>query len=104
VAAICSQAMIIDRGEIVAEGTPSQLAARSRYHGAVTLTLATDLKTKAGQVLTALPNTHIEVTTRGDETSLPIFAGPGGLEPTSLLAQRARVYVRAIYRAARAGA
>ena len=79
--------MIIDRGEIVAEGTPSQLAARSRFHGAVTLTLDTHCKAQAGEALAALANTHIEVTTRGDETSLHIFADQGGLEPTALLAQ-----------------
>ena len=31
--AVCGAAMIIDRGQIVAEGTPSALAARSRYSG-----------------------------------------------------------------------
>ncbi|MDE1939002.1 MAG: ABC transporter ATP-binding protein [Alphaproteobacteria bacterium] len=39
VEAICTRAVIIDRGTIVADGTPSQLLARSRYHNAVTLAL-----------------------------------------------------------------
>ena len=95
--AICSQAMIIDRGEIVAEGTPSQLAARSRYHGAVTLTLDTALKTKAAEALVDLAGIHMEVTTRGDETSLHVFAAPDGLEPSALLAQvRERMSAQAI--------
>lgn len=38
--AICTRAVIIDRGGIVADGTPSELLARSRYHNAVTLSLA----------------------------------------------------------------
>jgi len=37
VEAICTRAVIIDRGRVVADGTPAQLLARSRYHNAVTL-------------------------------------------------------------------
>ncbi|MGZ5988609.1 MAG: ABC transporter ATP-binding protein [Rhizomicrobium sp.] len=39
VEAICSRAVIIDRGQIVADGTPAQLLTRSRYHNAVTITV-----------------------------------------------------------------
>ncbi len=39
VEAICTRAVIIDRGRIVADGTPAELLARSRHHNAVTLTL-----------------------------------------------------------------
>jgi ABC-2 type transport system ATP-binding protein len=37
--AVCSRALIISSGKLVADGTPAELAARSRYHNAVTLTL-----------------------------------------------------------------
>ena len=37
--AVCSRAAIIDRGKLVADGTPGELAARSRYHNAVTIAL-----------------------------------------------------------------
>ncbi len=37
VEAICTRAVIIDRGQIVADGTPAELLARSRYHNAVTV-------------------------------------------------------------------
>ncbi len=40
VEAICTRAVIIDRGRVVADGTPAQLLARSRHHNAVTLTIA----------------------------------------------------------------
>jgi len=40
VEAVCSRAVIIDHGKIVADGTPDELRARSRYHNAVTLTFA----------------------------------------------------------------
>jgi ABC-2 type transport system ATP-binding protein len=39
VEAVCTRAVIINRGVIVADGTPAQLQARSRYHNAVALTL-----------------------------------------------------------------
>ena len=39
VEAICTRAVIIDRGRIVADGKPAELLARSRYHNAVTLVL-----------------------------------------------------------------
>jgi ABC-2 type transport system ATP-binding protein len=40
VEAVCSRAIIIDRGRIVANGTPRELKARSEHAGAVTLRLA----------------------------------------------------------------
>ncbi len=39
VEAVCSRAIIIDRGQIVANGTPQELKSKSEYAGAVTLTL-----------------------------------------------------------------
>ncbi len=38
--AVCGRAVIIDRGRIVADGTPQELKARSRTHGAVILTVS----------------------------------------------------------------
>src|SRR5438046_10626315 len=40
VEAVCSRAIIIAHGRILADGTPAELAARSRYHNAVRLDLA----------------------------------------------------------------
>jgi ABC-2 type transport system ATP-binding protein len=37
--AVCTRAVVIARGRVVADGTPAELAARSRYHNAVTLSL-----------------------------------------------------------------
>ncbi len=37
VEAVCSRAIIIARGRILADGTPAELAARSRFHNAVRL-------------------------------------------------------------------
>ena len=41
VEAVCSRAMIVARGKVLADATPAELLARSRYQGAVSL-LATD--------------------------------------------------------------
>lgn len=41
VEAVCSRAVIINRGKLVFDGTPAELQRRSKYHNAVTLTLRT---------------------------------------------------------------
>ena len=39
VEAVCTRAIIVNRGRIVADGTPDQLRSRSRYHNAVAITV-----------------------------------------------------------------
>lgn len=41
VEAVCTRAIVVSRGRIVADGTPEELRSRSRYHNAVTITLKT---------------------------------------------------------------
>ena len=55
VTAVCTRAVIIANGRVLADATPSELEARSRYHHAVTLTLnkAEDYKT-VGDVLASI--------------------------------------------------
>ena len=90
--AICTNAMIIDRGAIVAQGTPSQLAAQSRYHGAVTVTLAAHDVAAAQQALADMAGVTLEVSWRGDEAGVHVFAAKDGPEPAVLLADiRGRV-------------
>jgi ABC-2 type transport system ATP-binding protein len=90
VEAICTRAVIIDRGRVVADGTPSQLLARSRHHNAVTLVLRANqadiaknkLKTLSGIAL-------VEQTTRADGlVELTAFPKSGALliETVSALA------------------
>jgi len=52
VSAVCSRAMIIGNGQLLVDGTPAELAAKSRFHGAVTLHL--EQATTAHQVLVGL--------------------------------------------------
>jgi ABC-2 type transport system ATP-binding protein len=56
VEAVCTRAIIIARGRIVADDTPQGLTARSRYHNAVSLQLADAAEyARAHAALTALP-------------------------------------------------
>ncbi len=41
VEAVCTRAIIIGHGRVLADGTPEKLAARSRYHGAISINLST---------------------------------------------------------------
>jgi ABC-2 type transport system ATP-binding protein len=54
--AVCTRAIIITNGKILADGTPSDLEAKSRYHNAVTITMrATTDKAAVRQSLLNLP-------------------------------------------------
>ena len=55
VEALCSRAIIIARGAIVADGTPAELRARSDRHNAVTLRLSAELAQRAIDALQLLP-------------------------------------------------
>jgi len=55
VEAICTRAMIIASGRVAADGTPEELARRSRYHNAVALTLEGGAGLGAEAALRALP-------------------------------------------------
>lgn len=55
VEAICTRAVIIDRGRIVADGTPAELLARSRHHNAVTLVVSAS---DAGAIKAKLGGLH----------------------------------------------
>ncbi|HEX4303816.1 MAG TPA: ABC transporter ATP-binding protein [Rhizomicrobium sp.] len=69
VEAICTRAVIIDRGQIVADGTPAQLLARSRYHNAVTIALPASARDTAAARLKTLPSVaSVEIEPRGDGT------------------------------------
>ncbi len=55
VEAVCSRAIIIAHGRILADGTPAELAARSRYHNAVRLGLPPGADTNIAAELARLP-------------------------------------------------
>ena len=53
--AVCDRAIIIDHGKVVADGTPSELESRSKYHNAVTISVGMDAAKEIEKVLKALP-------------------------------------------------
>jgi ABC-2 type transport system ATP-binding protein len=90
VEAVCSRAIIIARGRIVADDTPLGLAARSRYHNAVSLQLErADQLPNLQAAIAALPSVAgVEVNERdGRLTALP-RAGATILPTLSELAER----------------
>lgn len=48
--AVCSRAIIIAKGRVLADATPAELEARSRYHGAVSLTAPNPAAVREGLV------------------------------------------------------
>jgi ABC-2 type transport system ATP-binding protein len=98
--AICSRAVIIDRGKIVADGTPAQLQARSRHHNAVTLILPAGQASAATAKLKTLAGVlDIEAHSENGMASLTAFAREGVLliEDVSALAVAEGWDVRELY-------
>jgi ABC-2 type transport system ATP-binding protein len=88
--AVCTRAIIISRGRIVADDTPARLASKSRYYNAVSLQLARpDQLAAARTAVAALPAVaEVEVSERdGRLTALP-RAGATILPAVSELAAR----------------
>ena len=79
VEAACSRAIIIDRGQIVANGTPAELKARSDNAGAVLLRVNGTPGAVIAQRLAALPVVRKTVTLKeeGGVASLRVFPGAG---------------------------
>jgi ABC-2 type transport system ATP-binding protein len=98
--AICTRAVIIDRGTLVADGTPAELLARSRYHNAVTLILSANEAEAAVARLKMLPAVaQIERKPLGDSVRLTAFPKGGALliEAVSALASRENWRVQELY-------
>jgi len=99
--AVCTRAVIIDRGRIVADGTPASLLARSRHHNAVTLSLPTAQLGPAKTVLGQQPYVaKVEEGPRYDSVAT-ITVFPRGhdliIENVSALAQAQRWDVKELY-------
>jgi ABC-2 type transport system ATP-binding protein len=78
VEAVCSRAIIIAHGRILADGTPGQLAERSRYHNAVRLGLADGASAGVRAELERLPGiAAVEPVTNAESDALMIFGADG---------------------------
>lgn len=56
--AVCSRATIISQGKLLFNGTPAELEARSRYHNAVNLLIATDTPGETAGTLQRVAGVH----------------------------------------------
>ena len=97
--AVCTRAIIIARGRIVADDTPAGLAARSRYHNAVSLRLGSASQLESARAaLAALPEVaEVEVSER--EARLTALPRPGALvlPAVSALATREHLSVQDLH-------
>src|SRR5262249_7259609 len=80
VEAVCSRAIIIARGRVLADGTPTELAARSRTHNAVRLGAALESQGALREALALLPVVAaVEEVHDAEGTGLLVF--PRGDQP-----------------------
>jgi ABC-2 type transport system ATP-binding protein len=78
VEAVCSRAIIIAHGRVLADGTPAELAARSRYHNAVRLDLASGDAAAIAAELQQLPGVaSVEIAADSGHATLWVFAQDG---------------------------
>jgi ABC-2 type transport system ATP-binding protein len=99
--AICTRAVIIDRGRVVADGTPAELLARSRHHNAVTLSLPAEQAASAANKLKSMNTVAtVEQTAPADGVvRMTAFAKNGALlvEDVSAMATAEKWDVRELY-------
>jgi ABC-2 type transport system ATP-binding protein len=75
VTAVCTRALIIAHGKIVADGTPPELEAHSRHHNAVTLKIDAAAAEAAGTALRALED--VASVQKSGEAELLVFPKSG---------------------------
>ncbi len=82
--AVCTRAMVINRGRVVADCSPMELAAQSRYHNAVTLrvrNMTGEVLRKALETVSGVDGVEIEADVNADAengaTSCTVFARNG---------------------------
>jgi ABC-2 type transport system ATP-binding protein len=100
VEAVCTRAVIIDRGRVVADGTPAQLLARSRHHNAVTLQLPEKQADSVAARVKAMPDVaDVEQSTSDGSATITAFPKDGALliEEISAMAARENWDVKELY-------
>jgi len=78
VEAACSRAIIIDRGRIVANGTPDELKKRSEQSGAVTLRLVDGSSALVTQKLNQIPAVESCVVIEDSPVTIRAYSKPNG--------------------------
>jgi ABC-2 type transport system ATP-binding protein len=78
VEAVCSRAIIIAHGRILADATPAELARRSRHHNAVRLTVAGgDIALVQAELLRLPAVAGVEILDDGEDKGLLVFPRDG---------------------------
>ena len=90
VEAVCSRAIIIARGRILADATPEALAARSRRHNAVRLGLPPDAAAEIAAELARLPGVAAVESMSEGEGSAVLALARGGEPIAGAVAELAR--------------
>jgi ABC-2 type transport system ATP-binding protein len=100
VEAVCTRAVIIDRGRVVADGTPAELLARSHHHNAVTVILPTAQAATVAARLKSIPAVaEVQQAVSNGDASVTAFAKEGALliEDVSAMAAREHWDVKELY-------
>jgi ABC-2 type transport system ATP-binding protein len=91
VEAVCTRAIVIARGRVVADGTPNELAARDPQHNAIFLRLRTAAADGAAKLIGGLSGVARIETQRGrEESTLIVHPHPGAQAPMAELAMLGR--------------
>jgi ABC-2 type transport system ATP-binding protein len=97
VEAVCTRAVVIARGRVVADARPDELKRRSRYHNAVRLTLNANVAPRALQLLGGVPGVQtVETVGKVNGVATLIVLPRAGAEivrPVDEVVQRERIVV-----------
>ncbi len=94
VEAVCSRAIIIDRGQIVANGTPAELKGKSDVAGAVSLTVSGVSAEIVKQKLSQLPNARKALVLKEDSSGVRARVFPQSENVNGQLARSVAELVR----------
>jgi len=93
VEAVCSRAIIIARGQILADGTPAELAELSRYHRTVRVGVPADRAEQIQTELLRLPGVAaVEPAGDGEAATLMVIPPQGERPPLAEVADLARAH------------
>ena len=85
VESLCTRAIIIHQGRVVADSTPHGLCEKSRYHNAVVMRGAKEGYFKLARNLRALPEIEaVETKTEGEKAEITVLA-QGGRSPIAAI-------------------
>jgi ABC-2 type transport system ATP-binding protein len=79
--AVCTRAVIIARGKLVADGTPAELEARSRWHNAVSIVLGAPQVGAARTIIERVPHVAAIETIEGEDGLVCLVAFPANGQP-----------------------